>query len=321
VAHWEHYIWNKFRQIKRFRAYSEPLHEALAGSRTELSQAWSLEINRRLRHPDTDEFYFAEYPFRAEGGVHHFQVDFAYQRYILEEIEAYPSLEHYNNTLLCLARTHQQRPVLQFNRGLLRTGWLAKHFPSVTILILRDPRQIWRSFISFEDLYFPAVLCLIIGQNQTHPLIAPIARQFDVPVCHSESFQEDFEFFEAFAVSRLRDLYPLFYRFYILCSLHSIRYAQCVIDVDKLSSDEEAQAVLSSGLNSYQININLSDCRAPARPDQTSSAAWRDQEEACEEALKQDCPSSIKVPQLCLETHRASLTQHWEELFIKFLKS
>ena len=136
------FIWNKFRQIKRFRAYSEPLHEALAGSRTELSQAWSLEINRRLRHPDTDEFYFLEYPFRAEGGVHLFQVDFSYQRYILEENEAYPSLELYINNLLCFARTHRQQPVLQFNRGLLRTGWLAKHFPSVTILILRDPRQI-----------------------------------------------------------------------------------------------------------------------------------------------------------------------------------
>ena len=204
------YIWHKFRTQDKYRAFLEPLHECLLEPESALRDMLPTSITGRLRHPTIDRYYFDEYAFQPSGGVPHFQKSFSYQRYCLDPSEPDPPLRRYVQSLIDLADLNGQQPVLQFNRALLRAGWLAKNFACRTVLLLRRPSDLWNSFISYENLYFPTVICMIVGQNRSAPALDAIACRHQVPCYVADGFADEFSFYHELAISRLESLYPLF---------------------------------------------------------------------------------------------------------------
>jgi tetratricopeptide (TPR) repeat protein len=325
------YVWSKFREQKKYRAYYEPLHETFIqtglGARASglqavhvLGASWSGEVTLKMRHPCLDAFYFAEYEPLLEAKGTHFEKGFPYQRYCLEDGDSNEPLRHYVADLLIFAMAHGQTPALKFNRALLRSGWLAAQFQPVNILVLRRPIDVWKSFVSFENLYFPTVLCLIAGQNQRHRLLESMMRRSSVPFYEGETFEAEYDFYHDFATRNLGNLYPLFYEFYLRTAVYAARYAHCILDLDEISVNASARARLTQVLESLGIHISLADCRVPS----CTSLSSHDRDCLASEAhllklLKQDRLAAFRIPKDTFTLHRDALSRYFDGALSLFL--
>src|SRR5208283_2524405 len=261
------YIWNKFREQPRYRAFSEPFHELLLFEKEEdLRRKLPAEISLMARHPELKDFYFAEYEFEALGGIRHFEKRFSYQTYCLGPESRDVSLQRYLFSLMEVAWRHRERPVFKFTRGLMRAGWLHARFPSYTILLLRRPMDIWNSFVSFPNPYFLVAMCMVVGQNRDHEILGEIARRHDVPFHIADTYEEDSTFYQGFVAARQKELYPVLFDLYLLTAVSAARYADAVVDMNELSTNPASLAFVSARLQVGGINLDLADCNLPVYP-------------------------------------------------------
>lgn len=305
------YIWKKYREQPRYRAYLEPLHEALlAGTEEQLRRDLTPEFVSFMRHPEIERFYFDEYPFRPEGGVEYFEPHFPYERYCLDPAGEDEALERYISNLILRAEACGQTAVLQFNRSLLRSEWMKERFAPISILILRRPEEIWNSFLSFPNRYFPGVVCCILGQNSQSRLLQDIAARFGIPL-QITGLSEDIEFYRQFAIEHLDALYPAFYEFYILTSAYNCRLADCIIDVDEVSSNPDVRAEVMRRLENMGAGISLDDCRVPAWHGHQPEA------DVLERLLGRGFPE-LRIPDTALAAHRDVLSDYFLRVFSEF---
>lgn len=310
------YIWKKFRDLPGYRAYYEPLNETLWIVRpveTEIAP----EYTTKMRHPEMKEPFWKDFPLRAQGGVEHFLKVFSYEQYCLEPEARSPSLFRYIENLISFAELNGQVPVLQFNRALLRSGWLCKNFKPRTILLLRNPLDIWQSFLSVND-YFVSGICLIIGQNRRHKVLGKIAERYDVPFFRGVSFVEEGEFYSLFALSKLDELYPMFYEFYMLTCLYNVAFADCVIDMNAVSTDSRKRSLVTDSLESLGIQISLDDCAIPSYPIQDRERKWQSCEPEARARLQAIVPPEWRVPADALKALSPMLTEYFQENFSIF---
>jgi hypothetical protein len=255
------YVWSKYRTNEAFRCYYEPLHEALLSTKSgDFEAAFSGQgFYESVGHPQQATHYFSEYPIQPAGGVAHFERGLSYQRYCLDEKDSDDALETYVAHLIECAAESGQRPLLQFNRGLLRSRWLSKQFNSLNVLILRRPWNVWRSFQTRAN-YYGTMLCCIIGQNQAHRFFAPLAKTFDVPCFIGNSMAEEEAFYGAWASDREDVQYSLFYYFYALTFLYNAGIVDAVLDLDAISESTNARVQTERSLCRLRIPLDLSDC-------------------------------------------------------------
>jgi hypothetical protein len=258
------YLWTKFREQVAYRAYYEPLNEALlyAGNVARTLPDPD-QTRRRLRHPPLGRPYFDEYPLRAGGGLSGFDDRLPYSRYCLSAGDLDVPLSGYIGGLIAHARANEQIPVFQFNRSLLRSHWLRERFSGVHILVIRDPYDVWRSMRT-QSLYFLAATCLILSENSAHPWIRPFARHWNPPSAGTHDLGKQFEYYESYAREAGNSLLPLFHAFYVYTIIHNAPIADVVIDMTQASSDASARAAMERALNASGIHFDLSDCELPA---------------------------------------------------------
>ncbi len=260
------YVWSKFREQPRYRCYLEPLHEAFIASPASRFEAeYQSRVTEKMRHPALRAHYFAEYPFRPAGGVEKFAAHFPYQRYCLAPGDEDPALEEYIGQLLHLAWGNGQIPLLQFNRGLLRSQWLRQKFNSIDVLLLRDPWETWHSYCSFPHRYFITVTACIAGQNRDSAWFQPLRELLDVPCFAGGDMQKDLDFYYEFTGQNEAHLPALFCYFYLLTALHNLRHADVVLDLDHIAASPEARDRAEKALLAHGIELSLADCRLPVK--------------------------------------------------------
>lgn len=258
------YIWHKFRAQARYRAFLEPLHECLLETpESALRGMLPTSVTALMRHPIIDLFYYDEYAFQPSGGVSHFRKSFSYQRYCLDPSQPDPPLRRYVQSLIDIAHLNGQQPMLQFNRALLRAGWLAENFVCRTILLLRRPSDLWNSFISYENLYFPTVICMIIGQNNSDSALHAIACRHQMPCYVADHFAEEYSFYHELAMSRLESLYPLFFEFCVVANMSAASFSDLVVDMNEISTNGVARASIEDQFSRIGVDLDLSDCAVP----------------------------------------------------------
>lgn len=314
------FLWHKFRSQKTNRAFMEPLHEYLFDMpEQQLRDFLPISITSMMRHPEIDRFYFTEYSFRPAGGVPHFEKYFSYQRYCLDPDASDPLLELYILSLLWLAWHNRQRPVLQFNRALLRAGWLAKRFNSRTILLVRRPFDTWKSFVSFENLYFPTVMSMIVGQNTENPVVREIARRHEVPCYIADRFAEEYQFYHAFAKSQMDRLYPVFYELCVVSNIHAAGWADIVIDINEVSANRTARAFITRELGRIGIDMSLDDCAIPVYAASTpEEKRWLASEPVSRVALRSDQTSHFQVPVSRVSAVSNGLGKYWRGILDEY---
>ena len=313
------YIWKKFREQSRYRAYFEPLHEVLLRSQEEIDSLQPTSVTARYRHPHIDRCYFAEFPFKRRGGVEFFEKHFPYEEYCLDEAASYEPLRRYVGHLISLAQNNGQVPVLQFNRSLLRVGWLNRNFAPLNILLLRQPMDIWQSYLSFEGLYFPTVVSLILGQNHHRHPLSEFAQFETVPFYVNDSFENDLEYYRQFTGRSLDVLYPLFYSFYLLTCVSAARYADCIIDMNEVSDSPQARAAATQRLTDLGVEISLRDCNLPRhRALSPLDKDWLAYESVARKLLRPSLPPDLLLPPGKLKEHEPLLGNYFLRVFSEF---
>jgi hypothetical protein len=310
------HIWNKFRGQQQYRAYYEPLHEGLFRlTRAELESVRPQEAGKVLRHPETREFIFAEYPFKSEGGIEGFEKHLSYERYCLQEGDYDEPLRGYVGGLISFSWRFAQCPVLQFNRALLRSGWLKSNFLPRTILLLRHPQDLWKSFLSIEGLYFPTMICLILGQNRYHPVLRAVAERLGVPFFLGDTVDEEFRFYQSFALERKENLYPAFYEFYILSCAYNLRVADSVLDMTALTCDKTVREAATQSLRGLGIDLSFDDCKVPSWPSEAGPNFITEEEASSLQKLRQEIPG---IPAAQFALHRPQLGGYFRKVLAEF---
>ena len=237
------YLFGKFRSQDEFRCYFEPLHESLfCKTRSKLLEDYE-RASKKFGHSSISHNYYDEFNVRAEGGVEGFHRRFTLENYALAPDENDPELAAYIQSLIETANDNEQKPVMQFNRGILRAEWMKKNFAGVHIYLNRNSSDILFSYRN-KGYYLPIYLA-IIGQNADHPVFKGAAEHFGVePFDHSEirdqrKFSATFKHFSRIA-KRLdreaeRDIVAFFWS---IGFAEATRYADMIIDTDQILEAE-----------------------------------------------------------------------------------
>lgn len=313
------YVWRKFREQAGYRAYYEPLHERLVTSREEILSVDDVRRAFQLRHPPLGQPYFAEFPLSRKGGVEFFDKRLSYERYCLDEGDRDQALHRYIRNLIAYASQNRQRAVLQFNRSLLRAGWLTRNFSPVNILVLRRPTNVWKSIISFGDGAFAGVLSIVLGQNKHKPPLTFVPDWLDLPCRVGAKIEDDYAAYGAIGRELTPRMYPAFFDFYVISTLHCARYADCILDVDELSSNPAARAGAQKRLRKFSIEMDFSDCAAPVydlSPEE--SRDWSAYEEFAGTYLRKRLPGELFLGQKNFEGQRPQLGRYFCELLSEF---
>ena len=321
------YVWKKFRDQPQYRAYYEPLHEGLAVAKPigrllpPVAAAFSIGIrNTAMRHPKLDRSYLHEYPLRWLGGMACFEQRFAYERYCLADDASDEPLRRYVAHLLAFAAAKGQTAVLQFNRSLLRSGWLKRHFPSTSILLLRRPIDVWRSFRTL-DPYFGAVLLQIVSLNRDHPYLGKLACEHAIPRHQTQSAPERHALFRDYFVQRADDLYPLFYEFYLFTCIHNMRRADCVMDMNAITESPSARVASEQRLAECGITLSLDDCRMPRYADLTAQEhRWLAYEAQGGAAVRAYLADAQLIPGAVLRQRETALSDYFLQVFGEFVR-
>lgn len=315
------YFWKKFRDQLQYRAYYEPLHEMLIQPREQVLASGDERRAASLRHPSIERSYFAEFPFDGDRGVKFFTKSLSYERYCLEETEKDPSLRAYVGNLIRHASRHKQRPVLQFNRGLFRCGWLTRKFSPVNILILRRPANVWKSILSFADGSFIGVLAIVLGQNKSKWPLKALPDWLDLPCRIGPAIEDDYAAY-APAVELASRMYPAFFDFYIASTLHCARHAHCILDVDQLSSNPAARIAAQRKLRKFGIEMDFSDCSLPSYElTSAKEREWLAYEDFARRFLRTRLLADLLLPQETLDAHRPVLSAYFRNLLLDFVSS
>jgi adenylyl-sulfate kinase len=313
------YVWKKFRDQPQYRAYYEPLHELLVNSRDQALSHGHESRGAQLRHPSIDRPYFAEFPFAARAGVSYFEKALSYERFCLQEDERDDALHRYIANLISCATGKKQRPVLQFNRSLLRCGWLARNFSPVNILVLRDPASIWKSMLSFADGSFVGVLCIVLGQNKLKAPLKYLPDWLDLPCRVGRGIQDDYAAYAPIAAELTRRMYTSFFDFYLAATLHCARYADCILDIDELSSNRDARTAAEMRLRHFGIEMSFSDCFVPSYAlNSNDEREWLAYEEFARPYLRKQLPAELLLPSNAFDTNQPLLGKYFLELLGEF---
>jgi hypothetical protein len=314
------YFWKKFRAQPQYRAYYEPLHELLTKPRERVLSVADHRRASALRHPPIDRSYFAEFPFVSKAGVRFFEKPLSYERYCLQESDKDAALHRYISNLITHASRHKQRSVLQFNRGLFRSGWLARNFAPVNILILRKPANIWKSFLSFTDGSFVGVFCIVLGQNKAKWPLKFLPDWLDLPCCIGPTIEDDYAAYGSIGSELTSRMYPAFFDFYLASTLHCARHADCILDVDELSANPAARVAAQRKLQKFGIQMDFSDCCVPSY-DLTSAQEreWLAYEDFAPRFLRTTLPVDLLLPKKALAAHQGLLGGYFRDLLSEFV--
>jgi len=314
------YVWKKFRDDPHYRAYYEPLHERLRQPREAVEAVCGAVTMAALRHPPTSDFYFAEYPFTPGGGVAYFRKSLSYERYSLEPTEPDQELRRYIGNLCEYASRHGQRPVFQFNRSLLRAGWLARNFPSVNVLVLRNPLAVWKSFQSFEARYFQTGICRILGQNRSKSPIRNLVPWFDFPCEVRGTVEEEADCYGPFAKKNENLLYPPFFDFYLLSTIHCAQHADCILDLDEITHNPAARQAACARLRELGAGISLDDCDLPSYAPDAGDEEWLAYEEFSQDFLAGSLPPEISISKKRFEANAPVLSGYFRNRLARFVE-
>jgi adenylyl-sulfate kinase len=309
------YVWKKFREQPQYRAYYEPLHELLAKPREQVLSIGHERRSADLRHPPIDRSYFAEFPFGAGARVPFFEKALSYERYCLQENDKDEPLRRYIGNLIAFAGRRKQRPVLQFNRSLLRCGWLTRNFSPVNILVLRDPASVWKSMLSFTDGAFLCVFCIVLGQNKLKTPLNHLPDWLGLPCRVGPTIVDDYAAYAPIAAEVARRMYPSFFDFYLASTLHCARYADCILDIDELSSSLAARTAAAKRLRQFGIEMDFSDCSAPwSALTSHQEREWLAYEEFARPFLRSRLPHDLLLPPKAFDANRQLLGKYFREL-------
>jgi hypothetical protein len=261
------WFWNRFRETTGVHAYYEPFNEirkVLTPEKIAENRADTWNSN----HPPLSHPYNIEYlgMLRPEGGVRHFDQDFAYNSYYATKDGGEGG---YVAALVEYARSLGKAPVFGFTRSLGRLPWLKGVCPGLHIVTLRDPWDQWASVVrqaAQGNSYFEFHLYLIafIGRHLSvyreffDGLILPklVGKTRDERVASLEFLCQ---------ATPIQTRFRMFLRVYLLDALLALPPADCIIDLDRMSAEADycEETTLRLRQMTKLADLRFDDCTLP----------------------------------------------------------
>ena len=238
------YLFKKFRETEGFWCYYEPFHHELVRLRKDNLDLFRFdnETTGRMNHPNLEKPHFYEYHVAMDGDN---KLPFFYTLFAYDE---FSSVQHQiitNQYILNLINSAPDTliPLFQFNRSSLRIHWFKKHFPdSLHVYLLRAPRDQFESYCragKYSDNIFLAMNLYIIIKNYKYwffeevygeikgvvPLSGDINEDLSRCIYHIKSFSMEIH-------------YTIFLHLWIASLIEGSRYADFIIDMNKLGKSE-----------------------------------------------------------------------------------
>jgi hypothetical protein len=264
------YVWSRFRRDAAARCYFEPLHEGMG--RLTPKRIWreSGAMGEGLRHPRLDAPYFAEYaPLLARRGVARYRPGFARERFALGPEDRHAPLERYIDGLIAHAWSEGRVPVLGFNRGNFRMGWMARRFDPCTVFVERDAEAVWGSYMDHAaqgNFTFLKNWLLILERNRRCPLFAPLAEIAPLRRGLTARLRKPkHHYAEVIAAARPEDLYLMVRYLWTASLAQAAAHAQVIVDVSAASDDPGLARSAGAAMRAAcGLKVDFADCRAPA---------------------------------------------------------
>ena len=232
------FIWSRFRALSSTCCFYEPLHHGLARLTAAKIHRDTPEVIAGNKHPELSAPYFAEFaPLLKSRGVRGYRRTLAYHRFALEPGAAHPELGRYIDGLLNHARERGETAVLGFNRSGLRIGWLRETFSAYDVLVERDPRQIWWSYVQQArkgNYFFLQKWLFVLECNADHPLFAPLAAQMPLRRGPQRFAAGEKPYYRRVLQLMPPDqVYLMVFYMWLLQAVHALTHCDLVIDLER----------------------------------------------------------------------------------------
>jgi hypothetical protein len=265
------YFWSKFRSQSEYCSFFEICNEALLDGNTRtLNELYGRALQKRLRHAELSNYYFAEFPVQVSGGVRHFVKRLPYEGYYLEPFVRDDQLFLYIEHLLRYADSLGKIPVMKCARWGLRTAWFRSRFALKCMYVIRSPDAMFRSWWSFggHESYFVVRSVLIVAKNRDSDLFRDLATRLRVPEISNASIATEVEAARQLcSVLSVQDFRDITLVLWALNLAHNAKWANVLVDVEAMSeSDKQLRDVEARIRESLGASIVCSDFRHRETP-------------------------------------------------------
>lgn len=263
------YIWNKFRQNKKYYCYYEPFHQELANIDYEKPEIWGhgKQTTQTMRHPDLDENYLQEYKKLLKPGlkgVPFFKKAFSFDNFCSADDN--PDQKAYIDNLIKAAG--DRVPVLQFNRSALRIAWFKKHYTQVLhIYLARNPRD---QFHSNMDMYqvnrlesFLAMDLIVPSVNTGRDFFKELRQRIPLFEYHSDRFEDEMFIYSSLIPNyTTAEKYFIFYFTWFMSLFENGLNADMLLNIDLLSTSTHYREWFHKELQNRGVSgVDFSDAQ------------------------------------------------------------
>ncbi|MDX9743093.1 MAG: hypothetical protein RBT59_04685 [Arcobacteraceae bacterium] len=253
------YLFDLFRKNSHFYCYYEPLNESLINyPREKALKKADDTLYTLMRHPLNEKDYFYEFPFNDNGvGVKLFNQNFSYKDFFLNKDAQNEELYNYIKSLKDYAHA---RPIFQFCRSSLRTGWFRTNFESFNIYNIRDPHDQWMSYNSIENNHYFNITSLIILCQSNLTIVKDFIDFVGIKRYDSNSLDSEYRYYEfiynglSFQMS-----YAFFYFVWLLALFHNMAECDVILDLESYATSNAEEERITSLFNENNITLDFSD--------------------------------------------------------------
>jgi hypothetical protein len=251
------YLFQVFRRSEaKYYCYQEPLNEAtlFCKNSPEKLLEYTGASMLPLRHPKLSLPYFQELYAIYPAWLAHISKPDIYDNYFSDICS-----EKLSSFYGSLIEQSTGRTVIQECRTSNRIGAIKNSFGGIHIYLWRNPWDQWWSFKATD--YFNMVQLLLLNASNAHPVIETLRQIFNFKEYHSDSLENEIEFFFKSRLSA-KDSYCCFYAFWCLALLEAQQHADFLLNIDQLSGSSVYKAEFLEIMGGTGISgLDFSDCR------------------------------------------------------------
>lgn len=296
------YVWTKFRSHNETYCYYEPLQHGLAKLTEERIERVTPKDNDADNHPDTETPKLEEFrPLLQGRGPKGYHRAFCDHSYFLHNKSKSPKLKNYIKNLIDHAEQEGRRPVLGFNRSCLRSGWLNHNFSAYNLHIDRDPIELWHSYhrlLQKGNRTFFSAWMQMVEHNAKSPVFAPLAQEIPLRSGVQKYTSKAKRFYhKALENMSNEETYFMVYYLWAVCTLHSLSYAQDVLDMSRVTEGDYTKHISETISANCGLPLDFSDAQRKPLSPKDIIPTHQDIEARVKDLLSSEIISAIQNPQ------------------------
>lgn len=252
------YIWYKFRKSENTVCFYEPFHHYLLSINQDYENEFKKEFYITGLGEPISPHYLKEYESlipENDVGLPYLKKEYLFDTYCKNQKIA--GLNRYISSLIKCS--DNKIPVMQFNRTALRTKWFKHNFPKfINIYLLRNPRDQFASYINAytkRSRIFNAMDLLIVSKNTDYKVFSDLSKYIQLFKYEDSNIEKEINFYSIVSEA-YNDLekYIIFYYIWFASLVHNVKGSDLVLDMDKLSYDEEYRDLIERQFSMWGID-------------------------------------------------------------------